>query len=57
MKCAGHIVNLKGAWINHKSRESLDDGNLLAECKGVHREVESEGSARQNVDLTDRNRI
>ena len=30
---------------------------MLAECKGVHREVESEGSARQILGLTDRNYI
>ena len=30
---------------------------LLAKDKGVHREVESEGSRRQNLGLTNRNRI
>ncbi len=30
---------------------------ILAECKGVLREVESEGSARQILGLTDRNYI
>ncbi len=30
---------------------------VLAEGKGVHREVESEGSIRQTLGLTDRNYI
>ncbi|OXE95233.1 hypothetical protein B0A63_24980 [Flavobacterium johnsoniae UW101] len=30
---------------------------MLAECKGVHREVESEGSSRQTLGLTNRNYI
>ena len=30
---------------------------MLAEGKGVHREVESEGSRRQSPELTNRNRI
>ena len=30
---------------------------VLAEDKGVHREVESEGSLRQTLGLTDRNYI
>ena len=30
---------------------------VLAKCKGVHREVESEASARQTLDLTSRNYI
>jgi len=30
---------------------------VLAKSKGVHREVESEGSWRQSPDLTNRNRI
>ena len=32
-------------------------GERLADGKGVHREVESEGSCRQNTGLTNRNRI
>ena len=30
---------------------------MLAKDKGVHREVESEGSLRQTLELTNRNRI
>ena len=30
-------------------------GKAIAKSKGVHREVESEGSWRQNFDLTNRN--
>ena len=33
------------------------DGKHIAKGKGVHREVESEGSRRQKSGLTDRNRI
>ena len=32
-------------------------GELLADGKGVHREVESEGSPKQSTALTNRNRI
>ena len=34
-----------------------NDGKHIAKGKGVHREVESEGSRRQKSGLTDRNRI
>jgi len=41
----------------HKSPGSPDDGNPIAEGKGVLSDQESEGSLRQNFDVTNRNRI
>ena len=40
-----------------KSLVSLNSGNYIANSKGVHREVKSEGSWRQTCDLTNRNFI
>jgi glyceraldehyde-3-phosphate dehydrogenase type I len=41
----------------HKSPGSPDDGNPIVEGKGVTSDCESEGSHRQNFDVTNRNRI
>ena len=41
----------------HKSPGSPDDGNPIAEGKGVLSDQESEGSLRQSFDVTNRNRI
>jgi len=43
--------------ITHKSPGSPDDGNPIVEGKGVTSDRESEGSHRQNFDVTNRNRI
>ena len=40
-----------------KSRVQVDSAEHIAEGKGVHREVESEGSRRQTSGLTNRNHI
>ena len=40
-----------------KSLNHPDSGKVIANGKGVHREVESEGSRRQTSGLTDRNLI
>ena len=40
-----------------KSLDHPDSGKVIANGKGVHREVESEGSRRQTSGLTDRNLI
>ena len=42
-------------WVQVPTRPN--SGNRLANSKGVHREVESEGSWRQKSDLTNRNQI
>jgi len=56
--CAGHVVSLKGAGFSHpKSRKSPNDGNLIAESKGVTGDRGSEGSRRQIFVVTNRNRI
>ena len=41
----------------HKSPGNPDDGNLIAEGKGVTSDRESEGSRKQTFDVTNRNRI
>jgi len=43
--------------IGLKSRMRLFDKEALADRKGVHCEVESEGSVKQTGDVTDRNVI
>lgn len=51
---------VRPAWANStgcKSRACPDSGKRIAKDKGVHREVESEGSPRQRSDLTYRNQI
>lgn len=53
-------VLVRPAWANSngcKSRMRPDSGKHIADGKGVHREVESEGSPRQNSGLTNRNHI
>ena len=48
------------AWVQSngcKSRTRPDSGKCIAQGKGVHREVESEGSRRQTSGLTNRNHI
>jgi len=48
------------AWSNSngwKSRVRPNSGKHIARGKGVHREVESEGSPRQTTGLTNRNHI
>jgi len=57
-KCAGHVVSLKGEenFIS-KSQKSRNGRNLIAESKGVPGDRESEGSRRQNIVVTHRNRI
>ncbi len=58
MKCAGHVVSLKGEEIyTSKSQKSRNDRNLIAESKGVPGDRESEGSRRQTGVVTHRNRI
>jgi len=47
-------------WRNHLEVQVLfwpDKGNRQPDGKGVHREVESEGSRRHNKELMNRNRI
>ena len=51
---------VRPAWANSnecKSRMRPDSGKHIADGKGVHREVESEGSLKQNSGLTNRNHI
>jgi hypothetical protein len=50
--CARHVVNLGGA----SPLRAVMTGTA-SRSKGVRREAESEGSVRQNSDLTNRNRI
>ena len=50
--CARHVRRLDG----ERPLQALQ-WELLAEGKGVHREVESEGSRRQTLGPTNRNRI
>ena len=50
--CAWHGRNLTG-----ESPERRGSTKRIAKGKGVHREVESEGSPRQTVGPTNRNRI
>ena len=58
MKCAGHVVNLKGEGKTFpKSIKSRNDRNLIAESKGVPGDRESERSRRRTFVLTNRNRI
>jgi|SRR4030042_5025283 len=58
MKCAGHVVSLKGEGnFTSKSQESRNDRNLIAESKGVPGDRESEGSRRRTIVVTHRNRI
>lgn len=58
LKCAGHVVILKGAGRQlSKSPKSPNDGNLTAESKGVQGDLGSEGSRRQTFVVTNRNRI
>ncbi|MEM1143935.1 MAG: hypothetical protein AAGI88_15250, partial [Pseudomonadota bacterium] len=49
------VVALAGR-LGGASPLSARQGERLAEGKGVHREVESEGSPRQTTSLTNRNR-
>jgi len=51
-RCARHVRRLDG----ERPLQALQ-WELLAEGKGVHREVESEGSRRQTLGPTNRNRI
>lgn len=58
VKCAGHVVSLKGEErFNSKSQKSRNDRNLIAESKGVPGDRESEGSRRRTIVVTHRNRI
>ena len=58
VKCAGHVVSLKGeGHFTPKSQKSRSDRNLIAESKGVLSDRESEGSRRRIIVVTHRNRI
>ena len=51
---------MRSAWAQSngcKSRVRVDSAKHIAKGKGVHREVESEGSRRQTSGLTNRNYI
>ncbi len=54
------FLGVRPAWVQSngcKSRVQVDSAEHIAEGKGVHREVESEGSRRQTSGLTNRNHI
>lgn len=51
-RCARHGIKLEGV-----SPLLARKGEQLAESKGVHREMESEGSSKQNAALMNKNQI
>ena len=56
----GACLIVRPAWVQSngcKSRVRVDSVKHIAKDKGVHREVESEGSWRQTSGLTNRNHI